>query len=522
MKGFLEACVTTLLAVGLLAGCGNTNNSIQYATGATITALSPSGVLYGSSDFTISVSASAANGFSSNSVIEWNGQKFPACTTTTPAAGSNCTLTISTTVLTAYVSSSYVTKAGTAYINVYAPQSGTGENGLSNALAFLIYGQPNPLPSLSAISPASTPVCTTNCKNLPIKLTGTNFLPSSANGASTVVFTGLATGNIPTGIQVTSISSTQISAVVPSSYLAQNDTAKIDVINPPSGICLLSCPDLGGGTTGPSTPSIVGSNTTQTLVIGSGAAPSSATADATAAEETPALSHDGRYVVFTSPQNGTTQILMRDTCIGVEKGCSPSTSTISVDDAGEEGNADSHTPVVSADARFVAFSSTATNLVTSTEEGSQIYLRDTCLGAPAGCKPTTTLVSTDPNGALVGTEAILPSISSSGRYVAFVAITPDHTASDRKPAAATTGPNSGLRQVFLRDTCFGESDCVPKTTRISSQPGDAPANSTRPSGPALSGEAKQIALADGKNSTAYTQTVPVEQQVFVALPAEPK
>jgi hypothetical protein len=41
-------------------------------------------------------------------------------------------------------------------------------------------------------------------------------------------------------------------------------------------------------------------------------------------------------------------------------------------------------------------------------------------------------------------------------------------------------------------------------------------------GPALSGLAKQVALADGKSSTVFTSTVPVDDQVFLALPQDPK
>jgi hypothetical protein len=139
------------------------------------------------------------------------------------------------------------------------------------------------------------------------------------------------------------------------------------------------------------------------------------------------------------------------------------------------------------------------------------------------------LISTDPEGALNGTEAILPSISSSGRFVAFVAITPDPNAklaatesTAQGSTSTSTSPNSGLRQVFLRDTCFNAPNCTPKTTRISLQPGDAPANSTKPTGPALSGLAKQIALANEKSATVFTHTVPVDDSVFLALPAEPK
>jgi hypothetical protein len=63
----------------------------------------------------------------------------------------------------------------------------------------------------------------------------------------------------------------------------------------------------------------------------------------------------------------------------------------------------------------------------------------------------TQLVSTDAQGALAGTEAILPSVSASGRFVTFVAVTPSQAA------------NSRFRQVFVRDTCLAASNCTPTT-----------------------------------------------------------
>ena len=57
-------------------------------------------------------------------------------------------------------------------------------------------------------------------------------------------------------------------------------------------------------------------------------------------------------------------------------------------------------------------------------------------------------MSTDERGALSGTEGILPSLSASARYVAFLAVSPG-------ASGAPTTPNSGLRQVFVRDMCPG-------------------------------------------------------------------
>lgn len=498
MKRLLTACAVALVALGTLNGCSEGQNSIQTATGATITSLAPSGVLLGGGDFTITVTASSFNGFTSKTVVQWNEQTLAS----TP---------LDTTTITATVPAALIAKSGTAYINTLTPQSGAGRNGLSNSLAFLIYGSPNPVPTLTSISPSSSPTCTSKCANVNITLTGTNFLANSTNGPSKVTFTGVATSGNKTAINIESISSTEIKAVIPGTYLSQNDTAQIGVINPPSGVCIVHCPDLGGGDTGNSPGGV--------FTIGSGTAPAAST---TVAEETPALSQDGRYVVFSTAQNDVTQVVLRDTCVAAEKdkSCSPSSKTMSAAIDGSAGNADSHNPVISADGRFVAFSSAATNLVEGAPKGRQVYLRDTCLGAAPGCKPSLELVSVDSDGKLGGTEAILPSISSSGRFVAFVAITPDPNG--KSAAAHMDTTNSGLRQVFLRDTCLATANCTPKTTRISLQPGDSPANSTKPAAPALSGLAKQIALSGGTSATVFTRTVPVDDRVFLALPGEEK
>jgi hypothetical protein len=170
------------------------------------------------------------------------------------------------------------------------------------------------------------------------------------------------------------------------------------------------------------------------------------------------------------------------------------------------------------DGRYVAFSSAATNLLAEAPAGRQIYLRDTCLGADSSCAPSTQLVSTDPQGALVGTEAILPSVSASGRYVAFVAVTPSHANSKSAPSTKTpTTANSGFRQVFVRDTCIGTSNCTPKTTRISLQPGDAPTAEGKPAGPALSGSGDHIAIPEAQSATIFNRAVPVDDRVFLAL-----
>lgn len=89
---------------------------------------------------------------------------------------------------------------------------------------------------------------------------------------------------------------------------------------------------------------------------------------------------------------------------------------VSVDSTGAEGDDRSDQPAVSADGRFVAFSSTATNLVAGDTNGvADIFVRDRTSGA-------TTRVSVDSAGAEADWESSAPSLSGDGRYVAFTSV----------------------------------------------------------------------------------------------------
>jgi len=146
-------------------------------------------------------------------------------------------------------------------------------------------------------------------------------------------------------------------------------------------------------------------------------------------------------------------------------------------------------------------------------------LRDTCTGASSSCTPSTALVSTDAAGALSGTESILPAISASGRFVAFVAVMHSKSASGAAAAQSGATSNSGYRQIFVRDTCLGTTSCTPKTSRISMQPGDGTENGPSAEmspGPALSSNGKQLALTGGDTALRFTRSVAVDDRVFLA------
>src|SRR5262249_34743800 len=74
---------------------------------------------------------------------------------------------------------------------------------------------------------------------------------------------------------------------------------------------------------------------------------------------------------------------------------------------------DSYTPALSADGRFVAFSSYATNLIANDTNGLQdIFVFDRTTAQ-------TVRASIGPNGEEGNGESITPSISQDGRFVAF-------------------------------------------------------------------------------------------------------
>jgi len=127
------------------------------------------------------------------------------------------------------------------------------------------------------------------------------------------------------------------------------------------------------------------------------------------------ISGDGRYVAFasaasnlvTGDTNGHFDIFVRDRIAGT-------TERVSVGAGGEQGNNYSYyRPSISADGRYVAFHSLATNLVNSDTNGhADIFVRDRESG-------TTERVSVDSSGGQANDQSLDPSISSDGRFVAF-------------------------------------------------------------------------------------------------------
>lgn len=122
------------------------------------------------------------------------------------------------------------------------------------------------------------------------------------------------------------------------------------------------------------------------------------------------------------------------------------TTRVSVDAGGTEATNHSYSPSISADGRFVAFSSHALNLVSGDTNGQQdIFVHDTQSGE-------TTLVSVDNSGIQGNGVSYRPSMSANGRYVAFESDSTNLVAGDTEYF---------VWDVFVRDTTTGV------TTRVS-------------------------------------------------------
>jgi hypothetical protein len=168
-----------------------------------------------------------------------------------------------------------------------------------------------------------------------------------------------------------------------------------------------------------------------------------------------------RFVALVSADAGANQVFLQDTCLGAPSDCLPQAILISVGFDGSEANGASRSPSVTAGGRFVAFASDATNLVPGDANGwSDIFVRDTCIGAASPCSPATTRVSVGPRGEEANGSSSAPAIDPAGRFVAFDSLATNLTPQDPSEFVGTP-------RLFLRDTCFQASGpCTPVTARV--------------------------------------------------------
>jgi hypothetical protein len=173
------------------------------------------------------------------------------------------------------------------------------------------------------------------------------------------------------------------------------------------------------------------------------------------------ISADGRFVAIWS---NATNLVPNDTNgepdVFLHDRQIGTTVRVNVSSSGEEANGATYEPSISGDGRFVTFASFADNLVPGDTNGfADIFVHDSLTGA-------TTRVSVTSTGGQAIWGGRFPAISADGRFVAFESASPD----------LVPGDTNNKTDIFVHDRLTGQ------TTRVSVGPGGVQANnsSTRP------------------------------------------
>lgn len=158
----------------------------------------------------------------------------------------------------------------------------------------------------------------------------------------------------------------------------------------------------------------------------------------------PSISADGRYIVFTSD---STNLVSNDTNnrqdIFLRDRQAGTTVRISVSNTGIQANNNSYSASITPDGRFVTFSSRATNLtpddITASED---VFVHDRQTGLNE-------VISVSSAGVQGFSASVNPSISDDGRFVAFTST-----------ALLVPGDVNHVRDIHVRDRQTGRTDLV--------------------------------------------------------------
>lgn len=413
-----------------------------------ISSISPSSVFTGGATFFLTVNGS---NFIPSSLVLWN-------------SSDRTTTFVSATQLTAEIFALDILAAGTAQVTVFNPSPGGGP---SNAVSFTIA---NPLPSISSLSPSAGTVAD---GEFTLTVDGSNFLPSSV-----VRWDGSDRSTL-------FVNTTQLTATILAADIDGIGTVEVTVFNPAPGGGVSNALSFVIRYPVPILVSVSSEGVQGNAESFSGAP----------------VSEDGRFVAFRSrasnlvpgDTNGLDDVFVRDTCLGVSAGCTPSTTRVSVRSDGGQADFASLTASISADGRFVAFVSDATNLVPGDTNGVRdIFVHDRDADGDGIFDEPGTVSTTRVNVASDGTQANYasdwPSISPDGRFVTF--------ASGASNLVATP---SSKRQIFLHDRQTGQ------TTLVSAASDGTPGNN-HSFGSSFSGDGRFIAFSSGASNLVPNDT----------------
>jgi Tol biopolymer transport system component len=228
--------------------------------------------------------------------------------------------------------------------------------------------------------------------------------------------------------------------------------------------------------------------TTERVSVGAGGAQG----DSGSFSSPGSISADNRFVAFESvAANLVAGDVNGVSDIFVRDRTSGTTERVSASTGGEQGNMDSWIPVISADGRIVAFASSASNLVPGDTNGdSDIFAHDRLNG-------TTERVSVGTSGTQANSASWSPSISADGRFVAF----------DSYASTIVLTDGNGAIDVFVHDRASATAECV------SVDSSGAPSNDDSYT-PSISADGRFVAFASDASNLVAGDTNMV-RDVFV-------
>ncbi|NET45183.1 hypothetical protein [Okeania sp. SIO2B3] len=158
----------------------------------------------------------------------------------------------------------------------------------------------------------------------------------------------------------------------------------------------------------------------------------------------PSISADGRFIAFSSTADnlvsGDTNEVQDIFVYDQQTGV---TSLVFVNSSGEQGNRDSQIPIISADGSEILFNSFADNLVPGdTNEKQNIFIRELETGI-------TTQFNPDSSGNQVNRNSRIYSMSSNGRFITFSSSVVDNLV-----------PGEENCQMYIHDRETGTNSCI--------------------------------------------------------------
>ena len=464
-----------------------------------------------------SVNPSTAIAGASGLLLNLTGHGFVSQSTVFVNNADRTTTFISSTSLQVDLDSSDLLSPGPVSIRVVNPPPGGGG---STPISLNVV---TANPTVSAVAPTSA---LAGAASANLSITGTGFLNQ---------YSYVTMNQQP--VTTTIAGSTSAAVALTAGDLVNAGVNQIQVVNKPPG----------GGTSNIVTYSInpthllglpvlvdLAADGSQAIngICGGAANCASGNLGLTTTTSGPSSSSTGQFVAFASASpnlvltdlNTAADVYVRNTCLALAS-CVPVTSVVSSDPNGNAANGASSEPTVDSGGTHAAFTSLATNLVSTVPVQSgvtQVYWRPVCMPTattPCAISPSsnfdTQLVSISADGQTAGNGASYnPVISPDGQYVAFVSLATN--------LVSNITPDGVNPQVYIRDTCniativtTAPSDtCVPTTYLVSTPDGTTAGNGPS-SNPSISEDGLFVAFTSTASNLGSTAPNPnAQSEVF--------